>query len=75
MTSRSVPTLAIADCRSILNQRIAGTWASDHFGVVADLQVPTHPPGTLAGHRVSLTDRASAKPGTEPIAADSVDIS
>jgi hypothetical protein len=58
MTSRSVPTLAIADCRSILNKRVAGIWASDHFGVVADVQVPTHPPGTLAGHR-GFTDGPS----------------
>jgi endonuclease/exonuclease/phosphatase family metal-dependent hydrolase len=40
------PTLAIADCRRVLDRRVAGIWASDHFGVVADLQVPTHPPGT-----------------------------
>jgi endonuclease/exonuclease/phosphatase family metal-dependent hydrolase len=40
------PTLAIADCRRVLNKSVAGIWASDHFGVVADLQVPTHPPGT-----------------------------
>jgi endonuclease/exonuclease/phosphatase family metal-dependent hydrolase len=39
------PSLAIADCRRILDKSVDGIWASDHFGVVADLQVPTHPPG------------------------------
>jgi endonuclease/exonuclease/phosphatase family metal-dependent hydrolase len=40
------PTLAIADCQRVLDDTVAGVWASDHFGVMADLQVPTHPPGT-----------------------------
>jgi endonuclease/exonuclease/phosphatase family metal-dependent hydrolase len=40
------PTLDIADCRRVLNKPVAGVRASDHFGVMADLQVPTHPPGT-----------------------------
>jgi endonuclease/exonuclease/phosphatase family metal-dependent hydrolase len=40
------PTLHVADCRRVLNKPVAGAWASDHFGVMADLQVPTHPPGT-----------------------------
>jgi len=39
------PTLAIGDCRRVLDKSHAGIWASDHFGVVAELQVPTHPPG------------------------------
>jgi endonuclease/exonuclease/phosphatase family metal-dependent hydrolase len=52
------PTLAIADCRRVLDKRVAGVWASDHFGVMADLQVPTHPPGTW--QYTSSTD-ASAK--------------
>lgn len=40
------PTLHVADCRRVLDTPLAGAWASDHFGVMADLQVPTHPPGT-----------------------------
>ena len=40
------PTLAIGDCQRVLDSTVAGLWASDHFGVMADLQVPTHPPGT-----------------------------
>ena len=34
------PTLEIADCRLAFDQPIDGTWATDHFGVVADLRVP-----------------------------------
>jgi endonuclease/exonuclease/phosphatase family metal-dependent hydrolase len=39
------PTLAIDDCQRVLDNTVAGVWASDHFGVMADLRVPTHPPG------------------------------
>jgi endonuclease/exonuclease/phosphatase family metal-dependent hydrolase len=35
------PTLEIRDCRLIFDQPIDGVWASDHFGVVADLELPT----------------------------------
>jgi endonuclease/exonuclease/phosphatase family metal-dependent hydrolase len=35
------PTLAITDCHLALNQPVAGAMASDHYGVVADLQVHT----------------------------------
>jgi endonuclease/exonuclease/phosphatase family metal-dependent hydrolase len=40
------PTLSIVDCRLAFDEPIDGVWASDHFGVIADLTVPTHPPGT-----------------------------
>jgi endonuclease/exonuclease/phosphatase family metal-dependent hydrolase len=40
------PTLDVADCRRVLNRAVAGVWASDHSGVIADLEVPTHLPGT-----------------------------
>lgn len=32
------PTLAIGDCRRILDQPRDGVWASDHFGLVADFE-------------------------------------
>ena len=32
------PTLAIAACELVFDQPVAGIWASDHFGVVADLE-------------------------------------
>jgi endonuclease/exonuclease/phosphatase family metal-dependent hydrolase len=35
------PTLAIADCALAFDEPVDGVWASDHFGVVADLTVPT----------------------------------
>lgn len=39
------PTLDVADCRLAFDTPIDGVWASDHFGVVADLRVPELPPG------------------------------
>ncbi|MFL5339674.1 MAG: endonuclease/exonuclease/phosphatase family protein, partial [Gemmataceae bacterium] len=38
------PTLAISDCRVIFDGPIDGTWASDHFGVMADLVPPPSNP-------------------------------
>jgi len=35
------PTLAISTCARIFDEPIDGVWASDHFGVVADLALPT----------------------------------
>lgn len=35
------PTLQIERCERIFDQPVDGVWASDHFGVVADLRVPT----------------------------------
>ena len=40
------PTLQVRSCECILDQPVDGVWASDHFGVVADLAVPDHPPGS-----------------------------
>jgi endonuclease/exonuclease/phosphatase family metal-dependent hydrolase len=34
------PSLQIAHCHRIFDQAVNGVWASDHFGVLADLQVP-----------------------------------
>jgi endonuclease/exonuclease/phosphatase family metal-dependent hydrolase len=39
------PSLEVADCRRVFDRAVDGVWASDHFGVVADLRVPAHPPG------------------------------
>jgi hypothetical protein len=33
------PTLRIADCRMAFHEPVAGVWASDHYGLVADLEV------------------------------------
>jgi endonuclease/exonuclease/phosphatase family metal-dependent hydrolase len=42
------PLLDVADCRLVLDRPVDGVWASDHFGVLADLRPPPHPPGTWA---------------------------
>jgi endonuclease/exonuclease/phosphatase family metal-dependent hydrolase len=34
------PTLQVRDCRRIFDEPVDGVWASDHFGVVADLGLP-----------------------------------
>jgi endonuclease/exonuclease/phosphatase family metal-dependent hydrolase len=37
--------LQVLTCDRLLDQPVGGVWASDHYGVVADLAVPPHPPG------------------------------
>jgi endonuclease/exonuclease/phosphatase family metal-dependent hydrolase len=32
------PSLAIASCRTIFDDAVDGVWASDHFGVLAELR-------------------------------------
>jgi endonuclease/exonuclease/phosphatase family metal-dependent hydrolase len=34
------PTLEITACERIFDNPVSGIWASDHFGVVADLELP-----------------------------------
>jgi endonuclease/exonuclease/phosphatase family metal-dependent hydrolase len=36
------PTLEVSACARIFDEPIDGVWVSDHFGIVADLAVPTH---------------------------------
>ncbi len=40
------PTLQVVACRRVLDQPVDGVWASDHFGVLADLVTPQHPLGS-----------------------------
>jgi endonuclease/exonuclease/phosphatase family metal-dependent hydrolase len=35
------PTLEISTCALVFDEPVGGVWASDHFGVVADLTVST----------------------------------
>ncbi|GAB2612766.1 hypothetical protein GCM10027067_25450 [Pseudactinotalea suaedae] len=53
---RHGPMLQVVDCRRLLDHPVEGVWASDHFGVVADLALPHHPPGSWA-------DYPAAEPG------------
>ena len=39
------PTLRVARCERVLDQPRDGVWASDHYGVLADLVLPEQPPG------------------------------
>jgi endonuclease/exonuclease/phosphatase family metal-dependent hydrolase len=34
------PTLEVVACERFLGQPVNGVWASDHFGVFADLELP-----------------------------------
>lgn len=47
------PPLDVADCRLIFTEPVDGVWASDHFGVLADLRPPAHPPGRWAASATS----------------------
>ncbi|MGY1668676.1 endonuclease/exonuclease/phosphatase family protein [Geodermatophilus sp. SYSU D00696] len=42
------PTLQVVACARVLDEPVGGVWASDHSGVVADLALPGHPPGSWA---------------------------
>ena len=42
------PYLDVADCRRVFTEPVDGVWASDHYGLLADLQQPPHPPGEWA---------------------------
>jgi endonuclease/exonuclease/phosphatase family metal-dependent hydrolase len=42
------PLLDVADCRLTFTAPVDDVWPSDHFGVLADLRPPPHPPGQWA---------------------------
>jgi endonuclease/exonuclease/phosphatase family metal-dependent hydrolase len=42
----SGPLLDVAECDLVLDQPVDGVWASDHFGVLAELRRPEHSPGS-----------------------------
>jgi endonuclease/exonuclease/phosphatase family metal-dependent hydrolase len=39
------PLLDVADCRRVLTDAVDGVQPSDHYGLLADLRHPDHPPG------------------------------
>lgn len=40
------PLLDVVDCQLVFDQPVDGVWASDHFGVLAELRRPARRPGT-----------------------------
>ena len=40
------PTLHADRCERLFSEAVNGVWASDHFGLVADLSLPRHPSGS-----------------------------
>ena len=46
------PQLDVADCRMVFTEPVNDVWASDHFGVLADLLPPSHRPGLWAEEHV-----------------------
>jgi len=40
------PSLDVTECRRVFDQPIDGTWASDHYAVLARLSVPDRSPGS-----------------------------
>ncbi len=43
---RHGPLLEVLRCDRLLDQPVGEVWASDHYGVVADLARPRHAPGS-----------------------------
>ncbi len=39
------PSLDVAGCQRVFDEPVDGVWASDHYGVRAELTAPEHPPG------------------------------
>jgi len=44
------PSLQVHDCRRVLDEPVDGVWASDHYGVLAELKRPANPPGFRSDH-------------------------
>ncbi|MFE1199951.1 endonuclease/exonuclease/phosphatase family protein [Streptomyces olivaceoviridis] len=42
------PTLRVGLCEQVFSEPVDGVWASDHYGLVADLLLPAHRPGSWA---------------------------
>jgi endonuclease/exonuclease/phosphatase family metal-dependent hydrolase len=40
--------LDVADCQLVFTEAVDGVWASDHYGLLAELRRPAHPPGQWA---------------------------
>jgi hypothetical protein len=40
MGAHGGPTLEIAACERVFDEPVNGVWASDHFGLIADLVPP-----------------------------------
>jgi endonuclease/exonuclease/phosphatase family metal-dependent hydrolase len=40
------PSLQVLSCERLLDRPVDGVWGSDHYGVVVDLAVPGHAPGS-----------------------------
>ena len=40
------PTLQVRSCERVFVDPVDGVQASDHYGVLAELVVPDHPPGS-----------------------------
>ena len=43
------PSLQVRDCRRVLDAPVDEVWASDHYGVLAELTLPERPPGFASG--------------------------
>lgn len=45
-STHGLPTLLPQSCERIFTEQVDGTWASDHYGVIADVAIPPHPETT-----------------------------
>ena len=60
--------LQVMHCERLLDGPVDSVWASDHYGVIADLSLPEHPPGTWTsgfraqGRRAATTINPAGSP-------------
>ena len=65
---RHGPLLQVMNCERLLAGPVDSVWASDHYGVIADLSLPEHPPGTVdkwfraQGRRAATTINPAGSP-------------
>ncbi|WP_189871678.1 hypothetical protein [Streptomyces bluensis] len=52
------PTLRVGLCGQVFSEPVEGVWASDHYGLVADLLLPGHQPGSWVSDCGTLPRRA-----------------
>ncbi|MCV2457810.1 endonuclease/exonuclease/phosphatase family protein [Streptomyces sp. ICN988] len=61
------PTLRVTSCQRVLERPVNGVYASDHYGLVADLSLPDHPPGQWSR---THQQRCPSRTGVPPLYAE-----
>jgi len=56
---QSTPSLDVTSCERIFTQPVAGHWVSDHFGLVADLAIPTPSGDQFLAHEIQSSEAST----------------